>query len=212
MRRFLSAQPEYPPLTAGGEANVSIYKSQILLETSDAGWSENYWIEDASHAAAMAKLQLICTARMGLSPGDVSVRVLRVSDVAIKSDSFLAPATTPTGTYVVVGVTAFDPSVSLQVNGYSADHTAWTHIFVRGIPNDQVKNIEPFQLGALVAPFPANLAAFQTAWKTNAKLYSKKPGPGKATQTIVDTGYNVGLVIRRAGRPFKLRHGRRVIV
>ncbi len=192
-----------------------IFRGNILMGTGDAGWSENYYLSFANYTDAMAALQSICTARMALSTNEVKVRVLRISDVAVKGDSYLQPATTPAGTYVAAGVNIQDPAVALQVNAYNATHTAWTHWFVRGLPLDQLKSGEPFSLkdaANLVAPWPANLTAYKTAVMNNAVLYSKKPGPGFTAFAISTTGHNQFLVIRKPGRPFGLRRGRRVIV
>lgn len=191
------------------------YKGQILLGTGDAGWSETYHIDAGSHAAAMTALDSICTARMGMSRSDVTVRVLRVSDEAIKGDSFLQAATTSAGGYTGAGTFTFDPAVALLVTGYSGDHTAWTHWFVRGLPSDVVSNQEPFKLaGTPPASWTTAFNSYKAALVANAKLKTKKPNPPGTVHTIAiaTTGFGLFLVIRKAGRPFGLRHGRRVIV
>jgi hypothetical protein len=191
------------------------FRGQILLGDSDAGWSETYWLDAATHEAAMTALDTICTARMALSTPDVEAKVLRVSAEGIKGDSFLKAATAPIGTYVATGVTALDPNTAMQVNAYNADHTAWTHWFIRGIPIDQVNmKIPASLLAAGIAPWPANLTAYLAALVAGAKLNTKKGDPvgTKKLVPIVSTGKNIPLVTRRAGRPFHLRHGRRVTV
>lgn len=194
---------------------MAVFKSQIILEMADAGWSENYFISAANHAAAITALQPIVTARMGLSRSDVKVKILRVSDVAIKGDSFLANPTTAAGTYAEAGGESISPDVALQVNFFSADHTAWTHIYVRGLSNDYLNTLEGFSVLAVPpAAFTAALTAYQNAVKAGASLYTKKPNPpgDKHAVGIDSFGFRSSCPIRKAGRPFRLRRGRRVIV
>jgi hypothetical protein len=197
---------------------MPVYRSTIIWGAPDVGWSETYYFDVATHLAAATALDAIATLRLAMCKSDVTIKVLRVSDVAIKGDSFLKAATGGVGTYVpAAGVQTFSLDVAFQVNAYSGDHTAWTHWFLRGFCDDIVDTQDGFKLAAAapagwIAARDAYLAALVGAGAP--KLWTKKPNPPgtKNAVAIASTGFESQLPIRRAGRPFKLHRGRRVVV
>jgi hypothetical protein len=186
------------------------YRGQILFGTADAGWSETYYLPGASVTSAMSALQAINTARMAMSPAAVKCIGLRVVDVTTPRLAQLAAGTTAAGTWVADTVVA-TPDISIMVRMTSADFLTRSRHFLRGIGQSIILANDPVALNTAGA-FTTAFNSWVTSVKANANL-GVKTGPHAYTLKAIDTMtmYPFG-VVRRAGRPFNLRHGRHVLV
>jgi hypothetical protein len=191
---------------------VPVYRGQIVLETPDAGWSETYFFNQPSISNAIANLQTICTAGMALRPPAVKVFGLRVNDTATPRLATMVAATTNEGTYNVTPLVA-DPALAFMQREVSTDLATRSRHYLRGIAADQLSTAQTDP--AIWAPTPA-FSASLTSWGndviTNAVLGIKTAPHTYTTKPINNVTPYTTVVIRKAGRPFGLRRGRRLLV
>lgn len=187
------------------------YRGQILFNTPDAGWSETYYLPGANIASAISALQTINTARLGLSPSKVTAYALRVVDVTTPRLANLVNPTTLTGTWAADGATPVDPSIAVLARMNSADGLTRSRHFLRGLGQSALSDLDP-----LTFSFTGAYATALTNW-VNAVIANANLGVRTAPHTYTLKAINAIstaplATIRKAGRPFGQRRGRRTLV
>ena len=193
------------------------YKAMILLNTADAGWSETHWIPGASLTTAQANAQTICTARLALALSTVKCFGIRVVDVTTPRLGYIFSSTTPQGTYNPTGTwTTVEPNLAVLVRLNAADGLTKARHYLRGVPNNQMPALtalgwDPLAWG-YTSDFTTNLTAYINALIANAQLRSRIGGGAPVYKAISAGSYGSQAVLRKAGRPFAQRRGRRLLV
>lgn len=190
------------------------YKGTLFLATKDAGWTETYYHAVASLASAQTALQNIITPRLALARiGDVTILVARVVDMSAPRTAILFTPTSTAGTWSGADLSTVDPALALLTRMNSADGLTRSRHFLRGIPSAQLSGSASDPITwAMTAGFITAFNAWITAVIANAVLAVRKPPAPIVTKAISAINASALGTIRRAGRPFVLRRGRRMIV
>lgn len=192
------------------------FKGILKYQCLEAGWSETYWLRGPDGGTAGAQLQNINGGRMGLSRSDVSMVDAVVVDAANPRVAYhpdiSAGGWQLTGTYAVGGITV-TPDLAILVRAFSADDSMRTRWFVRGFPSDQFgagaggpDATFTYQVSYLTA-----LLVYRNSLALNAVMVHRTGPQAFTSQAIARTGQSTAAHVRRAGRPFNLRRGRRRI-
>lgn len=188
-------------------------KGVIFLEYKTWGWTETYWLIGANYPAARTSLAAIQTATMSCRTSGVKCTGMIVYDAGDPATrtSFVTDPPVLAGTFVPVGGADDRPDLGvLWVTQDPALHRA-NHYF-RGFPSEISSNDD------LYVPVPAWETAFNAFLATvsgNATYRHKiaaGPPPVYTFETIANAQNKQFISIRRAGRPFELHRGRRMIV
>lgn len=188
------------------------YRGQILLQTADAGWSETHYLPGASLGSAQTALQSIATARMGMCRPTVTCFGLRVVDVTTPRLGSIFNSTTTTGTYTADVVPTVDPAIAIMIRLASADGLTRSRHYCRGIPQSWLIDGDPLSLIAFAGAFATAVNAYTAAVIANANLGVKTAPHTYTLKAIQTAAMAANPLIRRAGRPFALRRGRRLLV
>lgn len=191
------------------------FKGTIFFHAADKGWSETYWLMGPDIGTASAKLVGILDARVAMSPSAVKTDYLRVVDAGNPRISTAPniPAGDVQGTFVSAGGHAFTPDAAVLARAFSADNLRRSRWFIRGFPVEMVN---------LTGAGEDNELTFPAAWTTAFGAWAAAVGAGAvmvhktAPHTFVTTPIDhivssTTYHIRRAGRPFGLPRGRRMI-
>lgn len=195
-------------------------------QIGQTGWTSVYYpvlSGTPSYAQAWDAVDTINTLEMALYPSQVLSKWIRVSIVDVPRDSKLQDATTPFGTFLDDAVKnekqlPIDPNLALAINLDSANLNRGIK-YMRGLPGS-MGDIK-FQAG--FTPTAEWVTAYN-AWRTGLVLKFALMGRSKTgtppvvkwtPHTItaaedVASDIELALSIRRTGRPFDLRHGRRL--
>jgi hypothetical protein len=182
--------------------------------TADAGWVSVYFPLGAGYAVVGSNLDLLNTAEMKCLHTSVTCPRLTVSDVEVPGDVFpVAISTTVGGSTDVTGTA--DPAFALPVLQIADEKHRATR-FLRGLPGGGLVHTDPAYWNPATAVM-AFITSYLSQLKDLNQLYSR---PGKRNQNTpsiaaiveaqlkpVKDGFKAS--IRKAGRPFGLRHGRR---
>lgn len=191
------------------------FKGTIFFHAADKGWSETYWLKGPDIGSASAQLIGILDARVALSPSAVKTDYLRVVDAGNPRISTAPdiPAGDVMGTFVSPGGHAFTPDAAVLARAFSADNASRSRWFLRGFPVEMVNLTGAGEDNELTFPaaWTTSFADWVTAVKAGAQLVHRT-APHTFTNVAIDhivssTAYH----IRRAGRPFGLPRGRRMI-
>lgn len=195
------------------------FVGQIFLKTVTAGWTMTYYPDGEDYGVCMASMQTINTALMKMLPSGVTPINLRVSDLTAKRDVLNEAPVATSGSYLGSGGPAIpaDPSLAL-VQKFLAGPFHWFNLYIRGVPNTLVSSSDPLTMSWAAGDWDVPYLAWLNAVKTNATGMIKDLGPPIAFTPITITSFiihptskNNPLSIRRAGRPFGLRRGRRAV-
>jgi hypothetical protein len=184
----------------------------------NTGWSEIWYPKGADLTTATNNAKLIHTAVSNLQANSVKYSAIRLSDMSIKGDMTpVAPAETA-GTYQGGGpppVGVCDPDVSLRFRVIGSDPTVHGTRPIRGLPVTLITHLTQLLI-TTDNEFSIGLANLLTVCTTNAQFVRKLGGiPPQFKITDIATAVypNVGSPkatgLRRTGRPFGLRRGRR---
>jgi hypothetical protein len=189
------------------------FKGTLFINTADAGWTETYYINAASLAAASTALGNILTPRQGVSRSEVKFPVGRIVDLSAPRTSLLLTVVAPAGTWAGADLSTVDPALAILVRMGSADGLTRSRHFLRGIPSLQINGAatDPITWGP-TAGYTTALNAWIAAVQANAVLAKKTAPLTYTTKAITNMAISTVGTIRRAGRPFGLRRGRRLIV
>jgi hypothetical protein len=189
------------------------FKCQIFLQTADAGWTETYYAATANLAAAQTNINNLLPLRMALSRTEVTNSALRVSDMSNPRTAILSTYAAIHGTYSATSLSTVDPAIALMVRMFTIGGTQRSRHFLRGIPSDQLVGSATDPLTWSFGTTYNGLLNSYIGQVTPNFVLVKKTGPGVfATTAISSMAASLVGTIRRAGRPFVLRRGRRLIV
>lgn len=191
---------------------MPLYNCTFFFEMNATGWTETYVQEAADEATAQAGLLRLVPTRMDLSPDIVKLKALRISQSGMPRDSILVPVpSTMTagrfGDFNATGDNCDMPDLAMLVE-YRNGSRYKNRKFLRGLPDVIAHNGElvwtntAFNDAWLV--FSARLSHASESWRVR----TKNPAGGFQHQPITDVN-RVRLTLRRVGRPFGLRVGRR---
>lgn len=192
---------------------MGIYRGQILFETADAGWSETYFFNVADLSTAFGNLNNVAIARAPLSPAAVKLPAIRVSDVTQPRLAELGNPTPSQGGYTTV-TTVVDPAISMMAREISTDFLTRSRHYLRGLPTDQLFGgaSDPI-LWAPTGPWTTAFNTWASVVGSSSVLGVRNPVTKTyTTKPMNDPTQTLLAVIRRAGRPFGLRRGRRLVV
>lgn len=195
---------------------VSQWKGTIFFTCLEAGWTENYWLQGPDMNTAISQLDQILLARVALSNSQVVTQALRVVDAGNPRVSALPviPAGGDAGTWTgAPGTTTISPDISYLCRGYDATGLRRTRTFIRGVPNDQAAGGSggPDFLFTFTAPYVTLQGTYQNTVKSNALMVHKTAPHTFSSVPFDHFAMSTAAHIRRAGRPFNLRRGRRLI-
>ncbi len=186
-----------------------IWQGVIFQHVGTAGWSEVFYISAADSPSAIATLQTINTALLKTQCDAVFTDQLRVSDVEVKGDGFLANPTNSQGSLAIGAGTLADINLAARYRLITLDGKHRVNHFVHGLRAQDVTG-GPDGMTENTAAYAAlaDVIAFQTVLKNNTVNWQKRTIPP------VTAGFNScellrPMSIRRVGRPFGLPRGRR---
>jgi len=122
---------------------MAIFKVTFVFVNGVTGWSENYYSDAGTPAAAMGVARALAQKRIALCGDGVSLPHIRVSDVTIRGDAiidqqpgFYAGAGGPASLIQVKNATPgefADVSWTAALVSYSTNNVVWARTFMRGI-------------------------------------------------------------------------------
>jgi hypothetical protein len=185
-----------------------------LRITADAGWVSIYYPPGVDYQEKLSNLDLVNSAELTCISNTVSCPRIWVSDMEIPGDVVGKVPQKKTGD-VADAAGNTDPSFALVIKQQAGTKQRSTR-FLRGVPEKYFVGVDPaiFSIGAPdMAPFTAYLAALKGGFllisrpgKRNNNTFTQAP-ISIADLVPFSTGFKAS--IRRAGRPFVLRRGRR---
>jgi len=195
---------------AGNTTCTMIFNGQ----DRDVGWTESFQSSTVSLDTAMASLERVARARVGLLSARYEIQYLRISAVQ-------APKVPPARNQRIAYLKRFSGGGSLDPSGdgdlpfvaalcrfYNADKTVFALREFRGLPDRFWTNNEDKGAQAtLVQPIAALINALVAA---NMGIDHKNPTPpGGVTLVTIASGEYQRLTHRITGRPLYLSRGRR---
>lgn len=191
------------------------YKATMLYGTPDAGWSETHYIPGASLGTAQNTAQTINTSRLAISRPSVLCVGIRVVDVTTPRLGSIISPTTAGGTYAIASISTADPNLAVLMRLVSADGLTRSRHYIRGIPADCIpgntSNWDPL-VWSFTTGVSNALNAYASTLIANANL-GIRTAPHTYTLKAIQTATPITTAtFRKAGRPFFLRHGRRLLV
>jgi hypothetical protein len=188
-------------------------------EVAGVGWTSVYGLNKADVSSSLQALDLVNTAEMQLLPSAVECNRIKVSDITVKGDVAFQFPTTPAGNFTgATGSVPAEPNWSFPVQ-FLCGATNRFKKFLRGLPSEFVTPGVPSGF-KFTTQWGAELVAYANAVQANCVLISR-PGKFNNGQLIIVpiTGFidppansnTTQLRIRRAGRPFDLHRGRRMV-
>lgn len=177
----------------------------LFLESEGRGWTESYWMAAPDYPTAITNLDALSGLRMGMSPNTVELKSLRVSDVTIKGDAVHVTPTTPAGTYA--GADTADPDFAILVLE-TAGPPLRNVRYVRGVPIP-ILTFDPLTYVPGVTAFVSAFNAWSNNLLTLTKHCKRTAGPTFTLSAITAVQIERA-TLRKAGRPFGQRPGRRV--
>jgi len=122
---------------------VAIYKVTFSFVSGVTGWSENFYTDAGTPAAAVGVARALAQKRIALCGDGVSIPHIRVSDVTIRGDAlidqlpgFYAGAGGPASLTQVKNATPgefADVAWTAALVSYSLNNVVWARTFMRGI-------------------------------------------------------------------------------
>ena len=184
-----------------------MFVGQMFFEGPDgSGWSEVYYSDDTDYVTALSDLSNLATDRRGFLPASCDLVYLRISDPDVRGDALVAGGRSA-GLYTA-GVSCEETSVAVLVRWENPNFFHSNH-YLRGVPHDCVGDAAFVPTSTYTTAFNAYVTALKAGWMFARK--NQTPPPKFALTPIV-TASITRLVTRRAGRPFGLQRGRRLIV
>jgi hypothetical protein len=197
---------------------MPLYRGIATRELPDSGWSSVYYFDNDSHALAMTALDLVNSAEMSLLPSQVKAGFLKVSDVVTKGDVLIQYPVADAGLWVgdLPGSIPADPNYALTLTWMAGVAKRSRH-FLRGLPSEFVVIVDPARY-KFTAPWGAVLATYMDQVQGSCVIATRPKEPNGLWTSMPIDGHitlpassdSVHLSIRRAGRPFGLRRGRRM--
>lgn len=190
------------------------WQGVCFRDLPDAGWVSVYYPIAADYSTALSLLDGINTLEMALVPGNVLSTFIRVSDLEVKGDSAFQTPTQGNGTYTTGTPGTVDPATALQIRMIGGPLRRASR-YLRGLP-DTLYNAVDRASFTPDGTWATNYGAWKTGLMANFQLVRKKlPGPTFTATPITGAsdflnGSTYLTTIRRAGRPFGLRRGRRL--
>jgi hypothetical protein len=192
---------------------AAVFKGTLIYNIPGSGWSETHWLKGPDLGTAAPQLQAINDAGQAMRNSDVKLDLARIVDASNPRLSILPDTTAwaTAGTYVPTSVTA-DVDLAILFREFEATNNIRSRIFFRGFPSTQFGTaIDRDANLAFTTDFVTLMTAYKNAIIANAQL-------AKRTAPHAFTLFNVSSVVqstrahlRRAGRPFEVRRGRRLI-
>jgi len=188
-----------------------IWQGVIFQHVGSAGWSEVFYISAADAISAMSVLQGLNTAMLKTQCDAVFTDSLRVSDVNVKGDGFIATPTNPQGSLALGVGTLADINLAARYLLITADNLHRVNHYVHGLRQADVSGGPDgrTELGAAYVTL-ADVIAFETALRTQTVNWQKRSLP-PVTAGFGSCALQRQMSIRRVGRPFGLPRGRRRI-
>lgn len=187
---------------------TGIWVGKVYFGGVDQGWSESYWMQATTSAAAKTALAAVITARKACLHTVYDILYSYVSQLGVNRDSFIVGGTVVNGSDTVVANIPEDAAIALLLRQESAEGNICNR-YLHGVPKPSVVNREYIVGG--VAAFDTALAAYITALTASTGYLKKTPANPGFTYTIETWGTIVtrGATRHKVGKPFDLSHGRR---
>jgi len=122
---------------------MAIYKVTFAFVNGVTGWSENYYTDSGTPAAAVGVARQLAMKRIALCGDGVAIPHIRVSDITIRGDAlidqlpgFHAGVGGPVNLVQIKNATPgefADVSWTAALVSYSANNVIWARTFMRGI-------------------------------------------------------------------------------
>lgn len=190
-------------------------KGTLFYQAGSSGWTETHWLVATDMPTATLNLKSINNAGMAMRRPDVTLLSARIVDAANPRTSILPDITSwvTVGTYTAPGVVTADVDLSIMWREFSADNLTRSRVFFRGFPTDQFgsSGIDKDGNFNFTVAFAALFTAWQTAIVNNALLVHRTAPHVFTSKAINQVVQSTQAHLRRAGRPFFLRRGRRLI-
>lgn len=192
-----------------------VFKGTLFYGADVFGWSETYWLNAPDIGTAGVKLGTINDAGMGLRFSDVKLVGARVVDASSPRVSTL-PDTSSwklTGQYTGAATKTLSPDLAILFRTFDAGNLHRSRIFFRGLPSDFLgadhggPELTITYPGAALTPRDA----YEAAVKANALMTHRLAKNSYDEFPIDHVVHSTTFHIRRAGRPFDLPRGRRMI-
>lgn len=190
---------------------MPIYQSTLFFQCANFGWSETYGQSVANPSDAVINLTSFSTLRLATMVSDCSLIGARVSDTAIKGDSYPTGLTFPTvGTFAVAPADETSARENVVRVLFNSAPAIRANRYFHGIPASQYTKT----FYAPTTPWETAIVAFLSAIETHSGTLTKIPGavtPPFYNFTAY-TGYSTeGGDFKKVGRPFGQPLGRRQI-
>lgn len=197
------------PPTRGEKGSIVIWQGVIFQHVGSAGWSEVFYLSAADVLSAMSLLQQLNTALLKTQCDAVFTDGLRVSDVQVKGDGFVAAPINNSGSLAIGAGSLADVNLAARYRLDTADNLHRVNHYVHGLRQVDVSGGPDgrTETTAVYATL-ADVIAFQTVLKNNTVNWQKRSIP-PVTAGFSNCELIRPLSIRRVGRPFGLPRGRR---
>lgn len=193
-----------------------LFKGTLFYQTDIYGWSETHFLNAADMGTAGNNLGAINDAGQNLRRPEVKLVGARVVDATSPRVSINPPTALweRSGTYANVAATAtINPNLAMLFREYDATNTHRSRVFFRGLPS----NFLDADHGGpeLNIHQPPDAVALITAYKNiliAKAVMAHRLAPHSFDEFGIDTVIeSTALHSRKAGRPFGLPLGRRLI-
>lgn len=185
---------------------------KLFFEAEGQGWSERYWLTDASATAAKARAGTIIPARMAALPEAVSLIWAMVSDTNVSRDSYQVMPEDETGRVgSLVGATyVMQRPQDTLLYRYETAAGKWALRHFHGIPDKNI--VEGVFVTTLAGDaFVTAIANLIGIVQTNTVL-RRVTAVGPPVTEVAEPFTSVGFLrvsSHKVGRPFDQRPGRR---
>lgn len=190
---------------------MAIYQSTAFYACANFGWSETYGQSQANPDDAVINLTSFITLRLATMVNDCSLVGARVSDTAIKGDSYPTGLTFPTvGTFAVTPTDETSARENVVRVMFNAGPALRANRFFHGIPASQYTKTFYAPTTPWGTAFNAFLAALEAHSGTLTKIKGAVTPPFYTFNGYI--GYDIeGGDFKKVGRPFGQPRGRRQI-
>lgn len=184
---------------------MPVFRATWMFEggAAQAGWSESWYIDRATHSLAAADAALVTLTRRDLMNVNTFIKALRISNTDNLRDALYVPVSPSAGTLPVLAGTEENQNVGVLVD-IRGDPTHHFVRIVRPAPAQVVNGTFFFDGGGLnwSDKFQTYIGALIAAgWMGLTSKSGFVP---------VVAGVIKGIATRRIGRPFFLTRGRRL--
>lgn len=186
----------------------SVYIGRLHLSGLTQGWSEVYYLNGNTKAAALTNMTAIITARKAILSDSIALDYANVSQFGVNRDSYIALESPTEGDMTATTWKPNRLADCLLLRQETATGKV-SNRYVHGIPDAVIVDQEYDAAGIGVA-WTTPLTAFLAALKDNTGflLTDKTVTPNTHTVVAWDKVVNRGLTGRKVGRPFVTRPGR----